>query len=50
MIDKIKAYEATIDPSARRPANAVIANIQYRQMVRKDRLPAVDAWLAKNGG
>ncbi|BFI95844.1 MAG: M1 family metallopeptidase [Rhodanobacter sp.] len=50
MIDKIKAYEATIDPSARRPADAVIANIQYRMMIRKDRLPAVDAWLAKNGG
>ena len=50
MIAKIKAYEATIDPSARRPADAVIANIQYRMMVRKDRLPAVDAWLAKNGG
>src|SRR6185437_6887547 len=29
---------------------AMIDNIQYRQMVRKDRLPAVDAWLAKNGG
>lgn len=50
MIEKIKAYEATIDPSARRPADSVIANIQYRMMVRKDRLPAVDAWLAKNGG
>ena len=50
MIGKIKAYEATIDPSARRPAEAVIANIQYRMMIRKDRLPAVDAWLAKNSG
>jgi aminopeptidase N len=50
MIAKIKAYEATIDPSARRPADTVIANIQYRMMIRKDRLPAVDAWLAKNGG
>ena len=50
MIAKIKAYEATIDPSARRPAKAVIANIEYRMMIRKDRLPAVDAWLAKNGG
>ncbi|MBD8900328.1 M1 family metallopeptidase [Rhodanobacter sp. DHG33] len=50
MIGKIKAYEATIDPSARRPSDSVIANIQYRMMIRKDRLPAVDAWLAKNGG
>ncbi|HKR75176.1 MAG TPA: M1 family metallopeptidase [Rhodanobacter sp.] len=50
MIGKIKAYEATIAPGARRPADTVIANIQYRMMIRKDRLPAVDAWLAKNGG
>jgi len=50
MIEKIKAYEATIAPGARRPADTVIANIQYRMMIRKDRLPAVDAWLAKNGG
>ncbi len=50
MIAKIKAYEATIDPSARRPAQAAIANIEYRLMIRKDRLPAVDAWLAKHGG
>ncbi|GAB3785892.1 M1 family metallopeptidase [Dyella agri] len=50
MIDKIKAYEATVAPGARRPADTVIANIQYRMMIRKDRLPAVDAWLAKNGG
>jgi aminopeptidase N len=50
MIAKIKAYEATIAPGARRPADTVIANIEYRMMVRKDRLPAVDAWLAKNAG
>jgi aminopeptidase N len=50
MIAKIKAYEATIAPGARRPAETVIANIRYRMMVRKDRLPAVDAWLAKHGG
>jgi hypothetical protein len=28
----------------------VIANINYRMMVRNERLPAIDAWLAKNGG
>ncbi|MDO1530242.1 M1 family metallopeptidase [Fulvimonas sp. R45] len=50
MIGKIQAYEATIAPGARRPAETVIANIKYRMMVRKDRLPAVDAWLAKHGG
>jgi aminopeptidase N len=49
MIDKIKAYEATIAPGARRPAETVIANIKYGMMVRSQRLPAVDAWLAKQG-
>lgn len=50
MIDKLKAYEATLPEGARRPAESAITNIQYRLMVRKDRLPAVDAWLAKHGG
>ncbi|MEY2150557.1 M1 family metallopeptidase [Rhodanobacter sp. 115] len=50
MIGKIKAYEATIAPTARRPAETVIANIKYRTMIRNQRLPAVDAWLEKNGG
>ncbi|HET6432560.1 M1 family metallopeptidase [Dyella sp.] len=49
MIDKIKAYaEAHIAEGSRRVANTVIANIEYRMMIRKDRLPGVDAWLAKN--
>jgi aminopeptidase N len=51
MIGKIKAYaDAHIAKSSRRAADTVIADIQYRQMVRKERLPAIDAWLAKNGG
>jgi len=50
MIGKIKAYEATIAQTARRPADTVIANIKYRMMIRNQRLPAVDAWLQKNGG
>ncbi|WP_350015428.1 M1 family metallopeptidase [Rhodanobacter sp. IGA1.0] len=51
MIDKINAYaDAHIAKGSRRAAETVIANIQYRQMVRKERLPAIDAWLAKNGG
>jgi aminopeptidase N len=29
-------------------ANTVIANIQYRMMIRNDRLSDVDAWLEKN--
>jgi len=51
MIGKIQAYaDAHIAKSSRRAADTVIADIKYRQMVRKDRLPAIDAWLARNGG
>ena len=51
MIGKIQAYaDAHIAKGSRRAADTVIADIKYRQMVRKDRLPAIDAWLAKNGG
>jgi aminopeptidase N len=51
MVDKIKAYaDAYIAKSSRRAADTVIADIQYRQMVRKERLPAIDAWLVRNGG
>ncbi|MEP6899939.1 MAG: ERAP1-like C-terminal domain-containing protein, partial [Rhodanobacter sp.] len=51
MIGKIKAFsDAHIAASSRRVANTVIANITYRMMVRNKRLPAVDAWLTKNGG
>ncbi|MDR6938237.1 M1 family metallopeptidase [Luteibacter sp. 3190] len=49
-IDKIKAFaDKYIAPTSRRDAETSIANIRYRAMVRKDRLPAVDAWLKKNG-
>ncbi|MEW5837126.1 MAG: M1 family metallopeptidase [Pseudomonadota bacterium] len=49
MIDKIKAYaDAHIAKSSQRVANMAIANIQYRMMIRNDRLPDVDAWLAKH--
>jgi aminopeptidase N len=50
MIAKIKTYEQTIAPTSRRAADTVIANIQYGMMVRDKRLPAIDAWLQKNGG
>lgn len=51
MIDKINAYaEAHIAKSSRRVANMVVGNIKYRMMIRKDRLPVIDAWLAKHGG
>ena len=42
--------EARIAKSSRRDADTVIADIKYRQMVRKERLPAIDAWRARNGG
>jgi aminopeptidase N len=50
MVDKIKAFaDKYIAPTSRRDAETSIANIRYRVMVRNDRLPAVDAWLKKNG-
>ena len=49
MIAQIKAYaDAHIAEGSRRVANTVIANIQYRMMIRNDRLSDVDAWLEKN--
>lgn len=51
MIGKIKAYaDAHIAKSSRRAADTVISGIEYRMMVRKQRLPAIDAWLARHGG
>ncbi len=51
MIGKIEAYaDAHIAAGSRRAADSVIANIKYRMMVRNERLPAIDAWLAQNGG
>jgi aminopeptidase N len=51
MIDKIKVYaDAHIAAGSRRAADTVIANINYRIMVRRERLPAIDAWLKENGG
>ncbi|MDQ6648294.1 MAG: M1 family peptidase, partial [Pseudomonadota bacterium] len=51
MIGKINGYaEANIAKSSRRVANMVVGNIKYRMMIRKDRLPVIDTWLAKHGG
>ncbi len=51
MIGKINAYaEAHIARSSRRAAETAVANIKYRLMIRNERLPAIDAWLAENGG
>ena len=51
MVGKLRAYaEKHIAAGSRRPTETAIANIEYRLKVRKDRLPQIDAWLAKNGG
>ena len=51
MIGKIEAYsKAHIAVSSRRAADTAIAGIRYRMMIREKRLPAIDAWLKKNGG
>ena len=49
-IGKLKAYaDRWIAASSRQATETTIANIQYRLMVRKERLPAIDAWLRRNG-
>ena len=49
-IDKVKAFaDKYIAATSRRDAETAIAGIRYRAMVREQRLPAVDAWLKKNG-
>ena len=48
MADKVRAYaEAHIAPEARRDAETAIAAIQDRIRVRRERLPEIDAWLAR---
>ena len=50
MVGKLQAFEqAHIAATSRHDANTVIANVQYRIGVRKNRLPEIDAWLKKNG-
>ncbi len=50
MAAKLRAYaDAHVAASSRRATQTAIANIEYRIGVRSDRLPAVDAWLEKNG-
>ena len=51
MIGKIKAYaEANLAKGSRRSAETAVVSIQNRMRVRKEELPAIDAWLAKHGG
>ncbi|MGF6495989.1 aminopeptidase N [Luteibacter sp. 621] len=50
MIDKVQAFATKyIAEGSRRDADTTVATIRYRVMVRDQRLPAVDAWLKKNG-
>ncbi|RDI98099.1 M1 family peptidase [Dyella solisilvae] len=50
MVDKINDYATRyLAASSRRDADTAVANIKYRMMVRNERLPSVDAWLANNG-
>jgi aminopeptidase N len=46
MIEKIRSYaDAHLAKGSRRSADTAIAGIEYRIKVRKERLPAIDAWL-----
>lgn len=50
MIGKIRDYATShVAEGSRRAADTAAANVAYRIQVRKDRLPALDAWLAKHG-
>ena len=47
MIDKVNAYaKAHLAPSARRVAETVVASITDNMRIRRDRLKAIDEWLA----
>lgn len=47
MIDKVNAYaKAHLAPSARRVAETVVASITDHIRIRRDRLQAIDEWLA----
>jgi aminopeptidase N len=50
MIDKVNNYAgANLAPTSRRDADTAIAGIKDRIRVRNERMPEIDAWLAKNG-
>ena len=51
MIAKLNAYaEKHLAPTARREVKAAVANISYRIKAARERLPLIDAWLARNSG
>jgi aminopeptidase N len=50
IIGKLKAYaDAHVAPSSRRATDSTIANIEYGIKVRRERLPAIGAWLKQKG-
>ena len=50
MIGKLRAYaDAHVAAGSRRATDSAIANIEYAIMIRRERLPQIDAWLKKNG-
>jgi aminopeptidase N len=50
MIDKLNAYaKSHLDPSARGELDTVIAGILYKAKVKQERVPAIRAWLDKQG-
>lgn len=51
IIERIRAYaQAFVAERSRTAAETAVANVTYRTQVKQQRLPAVDAWLAKHGG
>jgi aminopeptidase N len=49
MIEKVNSYAGTnLAPTSRRDADTAIAGIKDRIRVRNERMPEIDAWLAKN--
>lgn len=51
MIAKLRGFaQAHIPESARNATETAIANIEYRLQVREQRMPAIGAWLERNGG
>ena len=51
LVPRLQAYaKAHLAAGSRRPVDDAIANIRYNAMIRSERLPVIDAWLAKHGG
>ena len=51
MIAKLRGFaQVHIPESARNATETAIANIEYRLQVREQRMPAIVAWLERNGG